>query len=130
MPRAGEGHPFPRSTTAREHAPHSGQHCRARARHGLNARIVDRVTSEPTTPGKHRLERSLAAMAGTTVGLAVLAIIALLIGSAAGLDLSGGFWVVVLVIPLIALPIGLLLIIAFIIVSGVRRSRESSSRQS
>ncbi|KQP01929.1 hypothetical protein [Leifsonia sp. Leaf264] len=88
------------------------------------------MTSEPTVPGKHRLERALASMAGTTVGLAVLAIVALLIGSAAGLDMSGGIWVVVLVIPLIALPIGLLFIIAFIIVSGVRRSRESSSRQS
>ena len=69
-------------------------------------------------------------LAHSLLRLAVLAIVVLLIGSAAGLDMSGGIWVVVLVIPLIALPIGLLFIIAFIIVSGVRRSRESSSRQS
>ncbi|MEL4317424.1 hypothetical protein WJX64_00245 [Leifsonia sp. YIM 134122] len=88
------------------------------------------MTSEPTSPGKHRLERALTSMAGTTVALGVLAIVVLLIGKAVGADLSGGVWPVVLVIPLIALPIGVLFIIAFVIVSGMRRSREAKSSQS
>lgn len=68
-------------------------------------------------------------MSATVIALAVIAIVAILIGSANGADFSQGFWIVVVAIPLIALPIGLILLISFIIVSGVRRQRASRPRQ-
>jgi di/tricarboxylate transporter len=87
------------------------------------------VSPEPAAPQTHRVERALATMSATVIGLAVIAIAAILIGNASGADFSQGFWTVIVAIPLIALPIGLLLLISFIIVSGVRRQRASRPGQ-
>ncbi|WP_395245993.1 hypothetical protein ACGGZK_09425 [Agromyces sp. MMS24-K17] len=76
-----------------------------------------------------RVERTLAYMVAATVGLSVVAFIAIIIATLAGVGADDGFsqgiWPVVLVLPLIGLPIGFLLLIALLIVNGVRRSRES-----
>ncbi len=64
-------------------------------------------------------------MAAAVIGLSVLAILAVLIAGAAGISTGTGIWVSVALLPLISLPIGLLLLIAFIVVSAVNRSRQN-----
>ena len=76
-------------------SPRSGLHWLHGTPNRWIARIVDRVSPEPVAPRTHRLERALATMSAT----------------------------VIVAIPLIALPIGLILLISFIIVSGIRRQR-------
>ncbi|MET0726256.1 MAG: hypothetical protein ABWY36_07875 [Leifsonia sp.] len=91
------------------------------------------MSPEPSDMRQHRVERVLATMVATTIGLGILAIIAILIGTATGLsqsDLSRGFWIFVYWIPAVALPIGLILVIILIVISGIRRSRESRQGQS
>jgi hypothetical protein len=77
----------------------------------------------------HRAERILAYMVAATVGLSIIAFIAVMIGTLAGVGADDGFsrgiWPYVLVLPMVGLPIGFLLLIALLIVNGVRRSRES-----
>ncbi|GAA2045768.1 hypothetical protein GCM10009819_36600 [Agromyces tropicus] len=77
----------------------------------------------------HRVERILAYMVAATVGLSIIAFFAVMIGTLAGVGADDGFsrgiWPVVLVLPLIGLPIGFLLLVALLIVNGLRRSRES-----
>jgi uncharacterized membrane protein len=76
----------------------------------------------------HRVERILAFMVLSAVGLSIVAFIAIIIGTGVGLkaaDFSGGIWPVVFVLPLVGLPIGLVLMIALIIISGIRRGREA-----
>lgn len=77
----------------------------------------------------HRAERILAYMVAATVGLSILAFLAVMIGTLAGVGADDGFsrgvWPFVLVLPLVGLPIGFLLLIALLVVNGVRRSRQS-----
>lgn len=73
-----------------------------------------------------RVQRSLAAMAGTVIGLCVLDIAALLIARAAGAPDSAfrsGVLSVVQVLPLPGLAIGLLLALSVIAVGVVARVR-------
>ncbi|MEI5584450.1 MULTISPECIES: hypothetical protein [unclassified Agromyces] len=76
-----------------------------------------------------RVERVLAYMVAATVGLSIISFLAVMIGTLAGVGADDGFsqgiWPAVLILPLIGLPIGFLLLIALLIVNGVRRSRES-----
>ncbi len=74
-----------------------------------------------------RAERTLGGMAFAVIGLSLLAIVAVLIAGAAGIATGSGIWVTVSILPLIGLPIGLLLLIAFIVVSAVKRSRQNRS---
>jgi len=68
----------------------------------------------------------LAFMVVSAIGLSIIAFLAVIIGTAAGVtDFSGGVWPVAIVLPAIGLPLGLALVIALIIVSGVRRGREA-----
>lgn len=81
----------------------------------------------------HRGERILAYMVASAVGLSIICFLAIIIGTAAGLTgdaFSGGIWPVVFVLPLVGLPIGLVLIIALIVVSGLRRGREAKDARS
>jgi uncharacterized membrane protein len=76
----------------------------------------------------HRVERILAFMVASAVGLSIVAFLAIIIGTGVGLkaaDFSGGIWPVVFVLPLVGLPIGLVLLIALIVISGIRRGREA-----
>lgn len=77
----------------------------------------------------HRTERVLAYMVAGTVGASIIAFFAVMIGTFANSGETGwaeeGIWPFVLVFPLIGLPIGFLLLVALLIVNGLRRSRES-----
>ena len=61
------------------------------------------------------------------VGLSILAFIAVMIGTAVGAGENDGFsqgiWPIVLTMPSFGLPIEFLLLIALLIVNGVRRAR-------
>lgn len=73
-----------------------------------------------------RLQRLLMYMAGSILGLGIIAIIALLIGEATlktAIFQTSPFWAVAAVLPAIAIPLGFLLFIALIVVTFVRRSR-------
>ncbi len=86
------------------------------------------MASAPASgPRSSRIERTLGGMGAAIIGLSLLAIAAILIASAAGVATGSGIWITVAVLPLIGLPIGLLLIIAFIVVNAVRRSRGARS---
>ena len=76
---------------------------------------------------QHRAERILAYMFVAIVVLSILAFIAVMIGTAVGAGENDGFsqgiWPIVLTLPLFGLPIAFLLLIALLIVNGVRRAR-------
>lgn len=62
------------------------------------------------------------------VGLSIVAFLTVIIATASGLpgdQFTGGFWQAVALLPGVGLPIGFLLIIVLIIISGLRRSREA-----
>ena len=62
-------------------------------------------------------------MIASSLGLALLAIVAMIIAALAGVNTREGIWLTVLVLPPIGLSFGVLLIIAFLVVSAIRRSR-------
>jgi hypothetical protein len=89
------------------------------------------VTTQ-TPPDSGRLEKILAYMVAGVVGLSILAFLAVILGTAAGVGDNDGFsqgiWPAVLTLPLFGLPIGFLLVIALMIVSGLRRAREARQK--
>ena len=79
-----------------------------------------------TPISEHRGERILAFMVASAVGLSVISILATIIATAAGVRNFGeGLWPVVLVLPFPGLIIGFVLMIALIVISGIRRGREA-----
>jgi len=65
-------------------------------------------------------------MVASSIGLSIIAFLAVIIGTAAGVrDFNGGIWPVAIVLPAIGLPLGLLLMITLIVISGIRRGREA-----
>jgi uncharacterized Tic20 family protein len=72
-----------------------------------------------------RGERVLLFMIASALGLSVICIVALIIGRATGVIVANGIWQVVIVLPLIGFPIGLLLMIAYLVTTIIRRSREA-----
>lgn len=81
--------------------------------------------ADTSSPMFVRRERVLAFMVAAVIGLSIVAFIAALIAKTAGVDFSTGVWPTVLVLPLVGLPIGVILIIALLVVSSIRRVRES-----
>ena len=83
---------------------------------------------------QHRAERVLAFMFVGIVGISILAFIAVMIGTLMGAGANDGFsqgvWPIVLTLPLFGLPIAFILLIALIIVNGVRRARTSRAGSS
>ena len=72
----------------------------------------------------NRIERVLLTMAGAVGGLSVLAIIAVLVARAAGVDdFTGGVWPAVTLLPTIGLPLAIVLLAIFMIAAAVRRTR-------
>ncbi len=65
-------------------------------------------------------------MVAAAIGLSVIAFLSVIIGTGVGVrEFSSGVWPVVIVMPAIGLPIGLMLMIALLIVSAQRRGREA-----
>ncbi|MEP6482181.1 MAG: hypothetical protein ABJA94_09265 [Rhodoglobus sp.] len=74
----------------------------------------------------NRSERVLAFMVASAIGLSILCFIVVIIATAAGLKNFGTPpWPTVIILPAIGLPLGLVLMIALIIISGLRRGREA-----
>ena len=79
-----------------------------------------------TPVGGHRLERILAVLVAVAVGVSIVSFLAVIIGTAAGeRDFGGGLWPTVIMTPLLGLPLGFLLLVTLLIVSAVRRGRET-----
>lgn len=84
------------------------------------------IVANDTSVLGNRLERILAFMVASAIGLSIICFLAVIIGTATGVrDFGVGLWPLVIVLPTIGLPLGLVLIIALIIISGIRRSREA-----
>ncbi|MBD8102235.1 multidrug ABC transporter ATPase [Plantibacter sp. VKM Ac-2885] len=84
--------------------------------------------TDEQTPSISRPERILAYMVVTIVAVSIAAFVAVMVGTATGLeqgDFAVGVWPVVTILPLVGLPIAFLMLITLIIVGAVRRSRES-----
>lgn len=80
--------------------------------------------TEESTPSASRLEKILATMVAGTVGLSVVAFLAIIIATWAGFDrtdFAQGVWPVVTMLPLIGLPVGFVLILVLLVVSTRRR---------
>lgn len=74
----------------------------------------------------NRAERVLAFMVAASIGMSILAFLAIIIATVAGVtNFAEGVWPVIIVLPLVGLPIGLVLMITLFIVSAIRRGRES-----
>ena len=91
-------------------------------------RILESVTNQ-TPHAARRLERILAYMVAGVVGLSILAFLAVILGTWAGAGADNGFgqgvWPAVLALPLFGLPLGFVLIIVLMVMSGMRRAREA-----
>ena len=83
---------------------------------------------------EHRAERILAYMFVGVVGVSILSFLAVMLGTFAGAGANDGFsqgvWPAVLMLPWFGLPLAFLLLIALLIVNGVRRARESRAGSS
>ena len=65
-------------------------------------------------------------MVAASIGLSILAFLAVIIATATGVTNFGeGVWPVIIVLPLVGLPIGLVFMMVLFIVSAIRRGRES-----
>jgi hypothetical protein len=72
----------------------------------------------------NRNERILAYMLAASIGASILAILAIIVATGAGVRNFGeGVWPVVIMLPYVGLPIGFVLVITLLVVSGIRKSR-------
>jgi hypothetical protein len=79
--------------------------------------------AENTPVTIYRTERVLTFMAASSIGLAILGILALVIVGVAKIDLALQLRALLTVLPAVGLILGVGFAIAFIIVSAVRRAR-------
>jgi hypothetical protein len=79
--------------------------------------------AENTRVPLNRIERVLAFAVVTVAGLSIIAIAAIFIGRASHQDFTGGVWPTVAVLPGIGLPLALIGLIVFLIMTTVRRTR-------
>ena len=84
---------------------------------------------ESAASGPSRVERILSFMVVGVVGLSILCFFAVLFGTWTGQGAAqaagAGIWWVVIMFPYFGLPAGMLLVIALVVTSGRRRSREA-----
>ena len=75
-----------------------------------------------------QLERILAFMVASAIGLSFESFLAVIISSGVGVtgeQFSQPPWPTIIVLPVIGLPLGVIVLIALLIVSGLRRGREA-----
>jgi len=88
------------------------------------ARILVNVTNH-STERDLRIERTLAYLVATSIGLAVIGFVAVVVATALGqTDFDNGVWPVVITMPQFALPLGVVFIITLVVLNGRRRQRE------
>ena len=83
----------------------------------------------PSQPETARIDRVLAAMVASIIGLSLICFTALLIASAVGVkgaDFAQGIWPTVAALPLIGLPIGFVMLIILVVLNWSRRRKNSS----
>lgn len=87
----------------------------------------------PTPPASDRVERVLAYAIAALVVLSLVSFIADIAGTVGGAADNNGFgeglWPVVLIFPLVALPLGFVLVITLLVTSFVRRGREARTNR-
>jgi hypothetical protein len=71
----------------------------------------------------NRIERILRNMIASAAGLSIVAILATIVANLAGVNTREGVWLMVAVLPFIGLTIAFVLMVAFTIISLVRRRR-------
>jgi hypothetical protein len=72
----------------------------------------------------NRNERIIAYMLAAAIGASILAILAIIVATGAGVRNFGeGVWPVVIMLPYVGLPLGFVLVITLLVVSGIRKSR-------
>lgn len=82
--------------------------------------------AQPSPVTDHRLERVLAYMVAASVALSIAAFLAVIVGTASGVrDFDEGVWPSIIMLPLIGLPLGFVLLIALLVLSAIRRGRET-----
>ena len=87
---------------------------------------VAKINEQSAPESVHRTERVLVSMIVAVVGLSVLAFLARIVGAVVGVsDYTAGAWPAVTVLPLVGFPVAILLIVAFVVATLVRRSRET-----
>jgi len=63
-------------------------------------------------------------MLAAAIGASILAILAIIIATGAGVRNFGeGVWPVVIMLPYVGLPIGFIIVITLLVVSSIRKSR-------
>ncbi|WP_202106940.1 hypothetical protein [Agromyces seonyuensis] len=87
--------------------------------------------SETRPVSDSRVERILAYMVAATIGVSILAFVAVIIGSSVNAEVDGwamtGVWPVVIMLPWFGLPLAFALLIALLITSTVRRRKEAAA---
>ncbi len=71
----------------------------------------------------NRTERILAFAVASVAGISILSLVALFIGRAVNVSFAGGAWPAVATLPGIGLPLTLIGLIIFIVITTVRRVR-------
>ena len=79
--------------------------------------------AENTRVPLNRIERILAFVIGSVAGISIVAIAAVFIGRAVGADFAVGVWPAAAVLPLIGLPLVVVLLLAFLVLTVTRRAR-------
>lgn len=87
-------------------------------------------TAEPEATQPNRLQRVLAFMFAAVIILSVLALLLGLVAGAIGADPTSGIWPLIIVLPMPGLTIAVLLLIALLVVTAVRRSRAARDARS
>jgi hypothetical protein len=76
--------------------------------------------------GIQRVERALLFALGSVIGIGIVCFVIVIVANLSGHGNSSvGIWPTITLLPEIAFPIAILMVIAYIIVSGIRRARDS-----
>jgi uncharacterized membrane protein len=90
---------------------------------------VAKQPAQPASINDNRGERLLAFMVMGMVALSLLAFVGIVVGTAVGAGADNGFsqgiWPTIFLLPVIALPIAMVLMIVLLVISTRRRSREA-----
>lgn len=88
--------------------------------------VAEKTQPREERSGVRRIERALLFAFPTVIGLGVVCILIVIIASISGHgNSSSGIWPTITLLPEIAFPIAIILVIAYVIVSVVRRTREA-----
>lgn len=70
-----------------------------------------------------RVERVLATMVASVVGLSILCFFAVVLAGPLGYSLDGDFGYIIIATPLVGLPLGFIVLVVLISISAARRRR-------